>query len=61
MDSSVFAEYETDLVTVLDSVADKIAKEAHSLGGGAPCWTRSSRATLSTHQAVQADLAPRGR
>ncbi|TNY21414.1 vesicle transport v-SNARE protein N-terminus-domain-containing protein [Rhodotorula diobovata] len=33
MDSSVFAEYETDLVTVLDSVADKIANEAHSLGG----------------------------
>ncbi|GAA5898326.1 hypothetical protein JCM8208_006946 [Rhodotorula glutinis] len=33
MDSSVFAEYETDLVTVLKSVGDKIASEAHSLRG----------------------------
>ncbi|KPV76417.1 uncharacterized protein RHOBADRAFT_64747 [Rhodotorula graminis WP1] len=33
MDSSVFVEYETDLVTVLKSVGDKIASEAHSLRG----------------------------
>ncbi|GAA5852356.1 hypothetical protein JCM9279_001171 [Rhodotorula babjevae] len=33
MDSSVFAEYETDLVTVLKSVGDKIGAEAHSLRG----------------------------
>lgn len=35
MDSSVFAEYETDLVTVLKSVGDKIGGEAHALRGGA--------------------------
>jgi len=35
MDSSVFVEYETDLVTVLKSVSDKIGGEAHALRGGA--------------------------
>ncbi|BGP38560.1 t-SNARE VTI1 [Rhodotorula kratochvilovae] len=33
MDSSVFAEYETDLVTVLQGVADKLAGDAVSLRG----------------------------
>jgi hypothetical protein len=34
MDASVFTEYETDLTTVLQSVADKLGGEAVTLRGG---------------------------